>query len=544
MSLDHSVPGTAHPRLERWLLALIILALVVGAAARMVALASKNVLFGDESVSYLVATGHQYEFADTIDQQKYPMGQWAPARDWQWFITPDEWAIFGEINDSLADYDIHPPLYFWLLHIWVQLVGVTVQSGALLNLAFDAATALVLVALGRRVLGNPRHALVAAALWWLSPVAIRTTLVARPYAAVTWLSILFAYVLYRAFFEDHARTPWRLYLLLTLTIAAGMLTNYFFAFPALAGGVAVLLRYGVRDRRRIIFLICCALVAFVLFFGMFPRFMDTVHGQRSRVEGESFSVEELKLRFESVETWPLVFFVDATVLDHVPRVVRQIALIAGMAVLAGLVVRVFRQKNDPPQIREHTIHAAVFLLTFALVVFLVPTAMYLGAVSMRATNKYRHLAPLWVFWPLVLMLVLRVSWLKRWQTQVQGVVVGVMLLSALGSTVMIVRNYRNNTGDPLDGSEQVLIDTTSRIDLFVAVINLQEDNAVFIGKPEYLVQHQDAWLPEVTQQHTIYIRIKEAERAVIDAIRATEAVRVTERRIVTKHGFAITPSSR
>ena len=44
------------------------------------------------------------------------------------------------IGDDLARYDNHPPLYFWLLHVWIALFGLNLHSGVLLNIGIALVT--------------------------------------------------------------------------------------------------------------------------------------------------------------------------------------------------------------------------------------------------------------------------------------------------------------------------------------------------------------------------------------------------------------------
>lgn len=69
--------------------------------------------------------------------------------------------------------DVHPPLYFWMLWGWVQLVGESALASRLLSVVFGVLTVIVVYRLGRR-LGGERLGLLAAFLtsfsrfhvWW------------------------------------------------------------------------------------------------------------------------------------------------------------------------------------------------------------------------------------------------------------------------------------------------------------------------------------------------------------------------------------------
>jgi hypothetical protein len=85
---------------------------------------SINTISHDDAISYLAATGHQ-----GLYQTSKPAAQWIPARAWQSFWTPDRFWCFRNISTELAMNDIHPPLYFWCLHIVTSFLGVELTTG-------------------------------------------------------------------------------------------------------------------------------------------------------------------------------------------------------------------------------------------------------------------------------------------------------------------------------------------------------------------------------------------------------------------------------
>jgi hypothetical protein len=104
----------------------------------------------------LSATCHQGEFDCTIRPGAPPAGRWAPASEWQRFLAVEHRWCFATIGRDLVATDIHPPAYFWPLHIWTLAFGVGLTTAAWLNAPIDALTALALFALARDLLRNPR----------------------------------------------------------------------------------------------------------------------------------------------------------------------------------------------------------------------------------------------------------------------------------------------------------------------------------------------------------------------------------------------------
>ncbi|MGI9125246.1 MAG: hypothetical protein ACR2JM_10925, partial [Mycobacterium sp.] len=94
--------------------ALVLLIAVIAAAVYLPKLATVGVLDHDDVISIIAATCNQGRY-----EQYIPSGQWVPASEWQQYWQMGRFDCFSLIGHDLAHYDIHPPLYFWLLHIWL-----------------------------------------------------------------------------------------------------------------------------------------------------------------------------------------------------------------------------------------------------------------------------------------------------------------------------------------------------------------------------------------------------------------------------------------
>ena len=85
--------------------------------------------------------------------------------------------------------DIHPPLYYWTLHAWVQGAGFSVAALRLLSAFYGTLTVAVVMRLARDWFGD-RAALVAGVAAAVSPFAIHYAQEVRMYALVTLLGAL------------------------------------------------------------------------------------------------------------------------------------------------------------------------------------------------------------------------------------------------------------------------------------------------------------------------------------------------------------------
>ena len=108
----------------------------------------KRSLTGEESISYLAAACHQGDYARLAVTAQPPVGRWVAAAEWKVLLRPDRALCLGELARDLAREDIHPPLYFWLLHAWALLFGVGLWTGPSLNIAIAGLTPEVAARLG------------------------------------------------------------------------------------------------------------------------------------------------------------------------------------------------------------------------------------------------------------------------------------------------------------------------------------------------------------------------------------------------------------
>ena len=179
---------------------------------------------------------------------------------------PDIWA--------LTAVDVHPPLYYILLHGCMQLFGDSVW--VIRGLSVAAGTgAIVLAACWLRLFASPRTVYIALSLLALQPIAVRYSQEARMYALLAFW--LMAASLVMALWQrrpDHRRYP----VLYALVVAAALYTHYF-AFLGIASywAYALLTRRSGHSlwRRRTWWI--ANLAALALFVPWFPELYRQLH---------------------------------------------------------------------------------------------------------------------------------------------------------------------------------------------------------------------------------------------------------------------------
>ena len=181
-------------------------------------------------------------------------GRWVPAAEWQRLWTSEGLEDVDNIAPDLATYDVHPPLYFGLLHGWLILFEDDLRAGRALNLVFAILTMLGIYGLARAVGFRRIEGALAALVWSVSPAVVGISSITRQYDLVALTAVLLVWGLVRVTaaddFRSEAKKPhaaWRWFdvVWLAAATAAALLTHYQAAL--LVAGAAV---YSIVAHRR------------------------------------------------------------------------------------------------------------------------------------------------------------------------------------------------------------------------------------------------------------------------------------------------------
>jgi mannosyltransferase len=161
--------------------------------------------------------------------------------------------------------DIHPPLYYYLLHFWVRVAGSSEFSAAFLSLIFGILIIAGCYRLGADVYGRPAG-LLAAFLLALSPFNLWYSQEVRMYTLGAFLGLISLYCLMRlagltgrtggGHGTDTRSQPgsesrvWRFWLGYILSAAAGLYTLYYFTFLLLFENLFVVAWWLAARHRR------------------------------------------------------------------------------------------------------------------------------------------------------------------------------------------------------------------------------------------------------------------------------------------------------
>jgi uncharacterized membrane protein len=346
-------------------------------------IAGKSSITHDDTIAYISATCHQGEF-HRADYGPDPV----PAASWKKFTKLDRRFCFGAIASGLRDYDIHPPLYFWLLHIWFLIFGVTVWSGATLNLLVSAITVVSLFGLSRYLLKDDLEAALVVTTFALSSAVVSISVEARPYDLLGLLAVLAVWATTRAT-DPHGAPRRHQLVLLAIAMAAGSLTHYHFLFIVAACLAVVAVRLVGRDRKRWVKTSAAILFGYLIGFLIHPPL--GLFG-RASLHNEPFDVGGLAGRWAKVA----VSF-EAFAYLLVPCVVIAAALTAySMA----------RRRNEPHQ-RFRIDLRGLWVLLVALWICAVTVTLFLSFLSPSHAMSPKYLVTAWPFLAFLAVLLYR-----------------------------------------------------------------------------------------------------------------------------------------
>jgi uncharacterized membrane protein len=409
-------------RLNVWVpFALVAVGLLGGTWLRLVAIFSKHQMEHDEAVTYLAATGHMAAF----QRARYGglAGHWVPATQWKKLLSPGPFWSFGRIASGLARYDEHPPLHFWLLHVWIFAFGMTLRTGAVLNVLIAATTCLCLFGFACYVLASRWQAAFVAVVWVLSPATITTSYMARHYDLFALVTVCCLW-LFALCSDTQRRLTWRLLVLLGLASAAGWLTHYQFALVLIAGCGLAVLRLAHHERRRLGLLLVAVLVGLLATAAINPLFLVAVRNQRVQDHVASTRLEQL--RIENATVGLTRFFVyDKTsaqgrnsiealnrwlaIAHHLRYSAVAVMCLVALAVWLFVRLRLGRRLAASMRSRDPGVAVPAYYL---VAVGGLTVGMYLAFQSPLYAIAPRYLAAVWPFVAFVPVLVGRL--LRRW----------------------------------------------------------------------------------------------------------------------------------
>ncbi|MBD3266428.1 hypothetical protein GF373_07135, partial [bacterium] len=446
---------------------------------------SLTTLTHDGSIAYCAAAGKQDELARVFTGE-YPYGEWVPAAEWKQFIQADTPFCFAAISASLASYDIHPPFYFWWLHVFMLIFDTHAWTGPLLNTCFAVCSAIVLFFLARFCFKDTLLAAAAALIWFACPPAIAASQVARQYDLLTLLSLLLIWRIVRV--ADADKPPaWPEYGLILFLCVCGPLTHLHFGFAMMGCGVYLLLAWPRIGWKRLFPTLCSMGLGVILFYVLHPSILDSV--ERGKTQLQPFSQGALQTRFELIpqmlaQFWglPIPFqiltwlFVIASVVFFLLHLIRQF-------------YPSFLSKWPMPKAEFPLVFFFLWNLGFI-------SALYLAFLSPGHAMGDRYLSLVWPF--MACMCVVYLRYLPR-NPEVAGLILGAALLLATYVNPIVSERVDLPQVDPvphLEKADALLIDNPSRGYLLQLIHVLPEKKMAFVAYQKSILERPEAMLKQ------------------------------------------------
>jgi Dolichyl-phosphate-mannose-protein mannosyltransferase len=539
---------------RRRLLALIVLAVAIAAgfALRVALIDHKYEFHNDEAFSYIEATGHMNAFrvatagghmnAFRVATAGGLSARWVPAERWQSMWQPDAVLGLRDIAAALARYDTHPPLYYWILHFWLLIVGMHVWSGPVLNLFISALAGLALFGLARRLLRHDVDAALVTLTWSLSRVVVATSSLARNYDLLTVLVVLFVWLLVDV--SDAQRPPRKLALVaLGLVTATAFLTHYQFLL-AVAGAVVFALGSAwlsgcagrAQDRhpwRRsastLVAMVAGLGLTILLHPGMFNSFR-VARNMQMRPSVEAFLgkvdavVNTVASAFGVGTAWLDTLLAGALPPDRAPWL-RPSVLLLVAAVAAGVALvaiprlrRTVYARLGPPGANGLPAIFFAAWLGGAIV------AQNLAFMSQPHFMSGRYLSMAWPFCAFLPLLAFRVL-VKRWA---ELLTLAYCLLLLLPLSVLAPIRYDSRLPTPFpafSSAHRVVVNTTGPGQLINALWSVQGTALVYADKPKGLLAGSQAWIAPLARGDCFAYFNYGAERPAARCLRRLEKER-------------------
>ena len=411
-------------------------------------------------------------------------------------LQPHQGVCLGEISNVLAQGDIHPPLYFWLLNLWSLMFGVHTWTGPSLNVVIAAMACVALFSLARYVLRDSFAAATVALLWTVSPAVLGSTLEARQYDLLALWAILFVAQVLRCSDPDASPT-WRSYVALVAITSAGLLTHFHFGLIGLAGALFVAGRLVRRDRRRLLAVCGFLLAGCAVFAAVHPRFHESIPRARLQAQKSVRSPKHFQRRVDRMFTNYMSFGFDINGLHRAARPnARYVALCATVvALMASMAPYALRRWRRSRRTRTGAKNSEWHVLYFLFAMAGANIALYLSYQSPLHAMGPRYMSMVCPFLAFLPVMAARV--VPRFGCiALMGLLSVLFVYAGVQRVARYQRHYRKTVhlAPSLAAADRVVIDEVRRGVLPCLIWHIPDDMLVFAATDKDLIASPERWM--------------------------------------------------
>lgn len=465
---------------RKHLIAVLLLSVLLATFLRSIAIVKKDTLWHDEAISYLIAACQITDFGHPELR-----GTLSDAAEWKNNLRINDTFCFNTIRSDLINTDIHPPLYFWLLHLWSLAFGIHLWTGPSLNVIFAILTLLTLFLLARDVLDNPAEVAIVVIIYALASSYIADiSTEARQYDLLAFLAVLLIWQLVRLTNSSGPIQPYKL-ILLALTTTAGALTHFHYVIVILAGALLLTIKLVNIDRSRLMKILAAMLAGYVIAMVIFPT-VSVVLNNQNRFGDQSSPAEVLIRTLNLAKALAPFSFI----------------------VLSGIGVYLFRnslrvpdRKQMIPSGRKPSNIQASHIIQTGLVVGGVIIFLYMTGITPLHAMAPKYLILSWPFLAFFPALIIRSSQYRP------TVLLFLYLTSFALGTAYVINQIRQKSYDSesfLNRPGVIIIDTYVLGILPQILWHIDDDRTVIINNQNQLLKRFDEWVDEL-ENTNLYI---------------------------------------
>ena len=408
------------------------------------------------------ATCHQREWENAhfgIQEQ--------PIKYWKQFLRVEQKYCLEEIKQGLLEADLHPPLYFWLLHFWSLPVGIHEWTGLLLNTIFSAISFALLFQFSKLIFNNIWENILVVGSFALNPATILVSLEARHYELLALCSLLLIflttkYVLGKAT-PSVSSLVW-----LSLVSLAGTLTHYYFLFP-FSASLVIFLWAGYREKDwQIIKMPAVMLIGYLIAGLLFPFWV------------------QLQNRTPHISNQPTLY----NFLDRVTRALLSVSSFYYILIPLGLtaiyLILSKRRKlrfNEIPSFNQWRTYLPLFYLVWiAGTQYL---SFFLFLTPRHAVGVPKYLSMLWF------LLAFLPVYLLRWTQYRKSILLYLCLIPILYATIFpfVWQNFDSKvTPIPYHQYDRVILDNVERGNVLPQIWQMPDDTNIIIAQQKEILQ--------------------------------------------------------
>ncbi len=165
------------------------------------------------------------------------------------------------IWENVPKTDLHPPVYYSILHFWQSVFGDSVFSIRALSALFFVGSSLLIYYFAKLIFSSDKKALVASLLFITNPFAVLYAQEVRSYSFLIFLILINAIFYYKIVFLKEENK--RLYLWYFLTALIFIYTNIISLFVLLAHAIIVLSKKDLNLFKKFLFVYTLLFLAYI-----------------------------------------------------------------------------------------------------------------------------------------------------------------------------------------------------------------------------------------------------------------------------------------